>query len=142
MKRLFSALAVGLVIAGPLGVAPGAAAAQSAAPAQQVGSDSGLPLRVTAEFDNWRRVEDADGEGGWIHYSQLSGVRTVLITQDMAVMRSRPQPDAPEVARLESGVIAHIMECAPGWCRLSIDGTRGWVDRAAFWGVDPGEILN
>ena len=102
----------------------------------------GLPLRVTAEFDNWRRVEDSDGEGGWIHYSQLSGVRTVLITQDMAVMHSRPQPNAPEVARLEAGVIAYIMQCAPGWCRVSIDGTRGWVETGALWGVEPDEILD
>lgn len=102
----------------------------------------GLPLRVTAEFDNWRRVEDPDGEGGWVHYSLLSGVRTVLITRDMAVMRSRAQPNAPEVARLEAGVIAHIMQCIPDWCRLSVDGTRGWVLRDAFWGVDPNETLD
>ena len=37
---------------------------------------AGMPLRVTAEFGHWRRVEDQDGAGGWVHYSLLSGVRT------------------------------------------------------------------
>ncbi|HCT32088.1 MAG TPA: aspartyl-trna synthetase, partial [Sulfitobacter sp.] len=35
-----------------------------------------LPLRITAEHGHWRRVEDRDGMGGWVHYSLLSGTRT------------------------------------------------------------------
>ncbi|MCA2014434.1 hypothetical protein LCM17_23285 [Cereibacter sphaeroides] len=101
-----------------------------------------LPLRVTGEFEHWRRVEDAEGEGGWVHYSLLSGVRTVLVTQDMVAMRSNPMPDASEVARLETGVVARIMHCDPIWCQLSVEGVRGWVDRTALWGLDPGETLD
>lgn len=101
-----------------------------------------LPLRVTGEFEHWRRVEDSEGEGGWIHYSLLSGVRTVLVTGDMVPMRASPLSDAPEVAILERGVVARIMECSTTWCRLSVEGERGWVDRSALWGVDPGETLN
>ncbi|MCW1932400.1 SH3 domain-containing protein [Pararhodobacter zhoushanensis] len=101
-----------------------------------------LPLRVTGEFEHWRRVEDSEGEGGWINYALLSGVRTVLVQQDMTPMRARPAPNAPELAYLEAGVVARIMECDPSWCRVSIDGTRGWVDRSVLWGVDPGEVLN
>jgi len=47
----------------------------------------GMPLQVTAEFGNWRRVRDRDGAGGWIHYSLLSGVRTVLVEKDMLALR-------------------------------------------------------
>jgi len=101
-----------------------------------------MPLRITGEFENWRRVEDSEGEGGWMHYSQLSGVRTVLVTRDMVPMLERPQLDAPQVALLEAGVVAHIIECLFDWCRLSVDGTRGWVDRTALWGLDPGELLD
>lgn len=102
----------------------------------------GLPVRVTGEFEHWRRVEDSEGFGGWVHYSQLSGVRTVLVTQDMAPLRSRPMDNAPEVALLESGVVARIVECAPVWCRLNLDGTRGWVLRDALWGLEPDEVLD
>ena len=102
----------------------------------------GLPVRVTGEFEHWRRVEDSEGFGGWVHYSQLSGVRTVLVMQDMAPLRSRPMDNAPEVALLESGVVARIVECAPVWCRLNLDGTRGWVLRDALWGLEPDEVLD
>jgi SH3-like domain-containing protein len=102
----------------------------------------GLPMRVTAEFEHWRRVEDAQGEGGWIHYSQLSGTRTVQVMQDRLPLLSRPVQGSNEVAVLEAEVIAHIMECGLDWCRLSIDGIRGWAPRSALWGLLPGEVLN
>lgn len=102
----------------------------------------GLPVRVTAEFEHWRRIEDIEGQGGWVFYTQLSGVRTVLVTQDMAPMFSRPMDNAPEVALLEAGVVGRIMECGPVWCRLNIEGTRGWVNREALWGLEPGEVLD
>lgn len=53
---------------------------------------AGMPLRITAEFEHWRRVEDQDGAGGWVHYSLLSGVRTVVVTTDMAEFRDTPDP--------------------------------------------------
>ena len=101
-----------------------------------------LPLRVTGEYEHWRRVEDSEGQGGWIHYTLLSGVRTVVVQSDLTPMRSNPQPNAHEIALLETGVVAHIMECDPDWCRLSIDGSRGWVERGALWGLFPHELLD
>ena len=35
------------------------------------------PLRITGEYEHWRRVEDVDGQGGWMHFRLLSGVRVV-----------------------------------------------------------------
>ena len=101
---------------------------------------AGMPLRVVAEFGHWRRVEDKDGAGGWIHYALLSGVRTALVTQDMLELRSRPHPDADIVARAEMGAIVRLGECDPGWCRISGGGQRGWVPKSAIWGVDPDEV--
>ncbi|WP_304617554.1 SH3 domain-containing protein [Paracoccus sp. (in: a-proteobacteria)] len=100
---------------------------------------AGMPLRVTAEFGHWRRVEDSDGAGGWVHYALLSGVRTVLVTEDMLELRTRPNSNADVVARAEARAILRLGECNPEWCRVSGGGQRGWVPKAAIWGVDPGE---
>ena len=35
----------------------------------------GLPVMVSAEFDHWRKIRDADGAEGWVHRSLLSGPR-------------------------------------------------------------------
>lgn len=101
---------------------------------------AGMPLRVVAEFGHWRRVEDKDGAGGWVHYALLSGVRTAIVTQDMVELRARPDADADIVARAESGAIVRLGECDPGWCRISGGGQRGWVPKSTIWGVDPTEI--
>ena len=101
---------------------------------------AGMPMRVVAEFGHWRRVEDRDGAGGWVHYALLSGVRTALVTQDMLELRTRPNADADIVARAEAGAILRLNECQPEWCRVSGGGQRGWVPKTAIWGVDAAEI--
>src|SRR6201992_1656193 len=40
---------------------------------------SGLPVEITAEFENWRRVGASEGGEGWGHRSLRVGRRTGLI---------------------------------------------------------------
>ena len=100
-----------------------------------------MPLEITAEYGHWRRVRDRDGQGGWVHYSLLSGTRTVIVEDDMVNLFSKPYPNAMVVAQLEMGVVARIDECAIEWCRLMAGGYRGWAQKSALWGVEPDEIL-
>ena len=101
-----------------------------------------MPLRIVAEYENWRRVEDRDGLGGWIHYSLLSGHRTVIVDEDRMALRARADAAAPEVALLEAGVVASVESCEVAWCRLSAGGYSGWAPKSAFWGVDADEVLD
>src|SRR5262245_45303675 len=41
---------------------------------------SGLPVEVTAEFENWRRIRDWEGAEGWVYHSLLSGKRTAIVS--------------------------------------------------------------
>jgi SH3-like domain-containing protein len=99
-----------------------------------------LPLRITAEHGHWRRVQDRDGAGGWVHYSLLSGVRTVVVEEERVALRARPEEGAPAIAELEAGVIARLGACRPDWCRLTAGGYRGWARKAGLWGVAPDEL--
>ncbi|WP_116599522.1 SH3 domain-containing protein [Primorskyibacter marinus] len=99
-----------------------------------------MPLEITAEYGHWRRVRDRDGAGGWVHYSLLSGVRTVLVEREMLDLRIRPDDDAQVAARLEMGVIARLNECTLKWCQLSAGGYNGWAPKADLWGVKPDEL--
>lgn len=98
-----------------------------------------MPLRIIAEHGHWRRVEDREGAGGWVHYSLLSGVRTVLIEEDMAAIHKLADPTSPVQAYAEAGVIARLGSCENGWCTVTADGNKGWMRRAAFWGMMDGE---
>jgi SH3-like domain-containing protein len=101
-----------------------------------------MPLRITAEHGHWRRVEDRDGMGGWVHYSLLSGTRTAIVEKDMLTLHARPDPDAPVIAALELGVIARVSECGEEWCLLRSGGFKGWAPKARLWGVQPRETFD
>ncbi len=102
---------------------------------------AGMPLQVTAEFDNWRRVEDQEGAGGWIHYSLLSGTRSALVTTDLAAFRDDPDDAARVTFQAETGVVGRVLECSADWCRMNVDGSRAWVRKTALWGVSADEII-
>ncbi|MDA5556603.1 SH3 domain-containing protein [Shimia sp. MMG029] len=98
-----------------------------------------MPLQITAEYGHWRRVRDIEGAGGWIHYSLLSGVRTVIVQKDMLPLAVRPD-QTQATAHLELGVIAKLEECTLDWCRLKAGGYKGWVQKTDLWGVSAEEI--
>ncbi|MCP3971027.1 MAG: aspartyl-trna synthetase [Rhodobacteraceae bacterium] len=99
-----------------------------------------MPLQVIGEYGHWRRVHDRDGAGGWVHYSLLSGMRTVIVQEDMLPLLMNPDFAAPVNAHAKIGVVARLGKCAGDWCRITADRHRGWVPRRALWGVLPGEV--
>lgn len=103
----------------------------------------GLPLLITAEYGNWRRVQDAEGAGGWVHYMLLSGVRTALVQGDAPLpLRAKAEDGAQIRAFAEPGVIAKVAHCLGAWCELETGGVKGWVPRAVLWGVTPDETID
>ena len=97
---------------------------------------AGMPLRVTAEYGQWRRVEDRDGAGGWVHYSLLSGVRTAVVAAEIAELRTRADQNAAVSARAEAGAIVKLDRCNDDWCDVTGGGVSGWLPRSALWGAE------
>ncbi|MCM2473584.1 SH3 domain-containing protein [Rhizobium sp. CG5] len=110
---------------------------------------SGLPVEIIQEYENWRRVRDADGTEGWVSQTLLSGERTAVAApwmkakgEDVYVnMRRDSQSTAAIVAKLQPGVVLKLDECNGNWCRAETDGTEGWVAQAEIWGAYPGEAF-
>lgn len=103
----------------------------------------GVPVEIIAEFDNWRRVRDSEGDDGWVFHSRLSGRRTAQINpklkdKDLALY-ARDSEGAQVTARLQPGVIGSVEQCSGRWCRISGDGFEGWMQQDRLWGVYPGE---
>lgn len=96
-----------------------------------------MPLLLVDEYGQWRRVQDLEGAGGWMHYSLLSGNRSVIVLPDELDLRRAPQTDARVSARLKAGVVAWLGECADGWCEVEVQGAEGWANQTALWGVSP-----
>jgi SH3-like domain-containing protein len=107
---------------------------------------SGLPVEITAEFENWRRVRDSEGAEGWVYHSLLSGRRTAVITmksrEDLAPLYERADRASAVTARLQAGVITQVRQCESGWCRVSGNGFDGWIEQQRLWGVYADEKVN
>ena len=99
---------------------------------------AGLPVEITAEFENWRRVRDSEGSEGWVYHSLLSGRRTAVAMKskdELAPLRDRADTASPVSARLQAGVVAQVKRCSGGWCRIIGNGFDGWIEQQRLWGV-------
>jgi SH3-like domain-containing protein len=99
----------------------------------------GVPVLVTAEFDHWRKVLDADGAEGWLHKSLLSGKRTAVVSGGTRDFHLTGDTDSPIVYRAEAGVIGALDACIGGWCRMEIHDQTGWIKRRHIYGALPDE---
>lgn len=106
---------------------------------------SGLPMEIIQEYDNWRRVRDAEGSEGWINQSLLSGKRTAIVApwqrgKDTQInVYEEPRAEASVVAKVEPGVIGSIKSCDGQWCQMTLGGQTGWISQSLVWGAYPGE---
>lgn len=107
----------------------------SAHPVLWVYQRAGLPLRITAESGNWRRIEDFEGERAWVHVATLSSQRTALITAESAALRADAKPKSRVRAWMKAGVVAVLLDCKAGWRKLRISGRSGWVPADQVWGT-------
>jgi SH3-like domain-containing protein len=100
---------------------------------------AGLPVEITAEFENWRRVRDSEGAEGWVYHTLLSGRRTAVVTlkskEDLAPLYDQADLTSAVAAKLQAGVVASVKRCAVGWCRIAGDGFDGWIEQQRLWGV-------
>jgi SH3-like domain-containing protein len=106
---------------------------------------AGIPVEITAESDNWRRIRDAEGAEGWVFHSLLSGRRTVLVAPSSKTaaypLYERPASDTRVVAKLEPRVLGTVRSCDKKWCRIFGDGFDGFIEQHLLWGVYPNETV-
>ncbi len=99
-----------------------------------------MPLQVIDEFEHWRRVVDFEGQGGWMHFRLLSGVRTVVFMADVTLYK-KPSAEAEPLGSGERGAIAFLEACTPDWCRVSKGGVWGWMEKPQIWGAGVEEVF-
>jgi SH3-like domain-containing protein len=107
---------------------------------------AGLPVEITAEFENWRRIRDSDGTEGWVYHSLLSGRRTGVVTakskDELIALHERADGKSAVIAQLQPGVQGSVKRCSNGWCRVQGQGFDGWLPQERLWGVYPNEKID
>jgi SH3-like domain-containing protein len=106
---------------------------------------AGLPVEITAESENWRKIRDSEGTEGWVFHTLLSSRRTALVApwakkeaKDFPLYESR---GGGVVAKLQPGVLASVKSCDGKWCRIFGEGFSGYIEQERLWGVYPNETV-
>ena len=105
----------------------------------------GLPVEITAEFGNWRRIRDWNGDEGWVHGSLLTGRRTALVNPwsqaQPVTLRASAEEKSSVRAIMHPKVLVRIEECDGEWCEVNARGRDGYVRQTELWGAYPREVF-
>lgn len=103
-----------------------------------------VPVEVTAEFENWRRIRDVDGDQGWVFHTLIDGERTVMVvgpdkqaprTGDLVPLHFAPDTASDEVALVEPGVVGALVNCSQTWCAVRMGPHEGFMRATALFGI-------
>ena len=104
---------------------------------------AGMPVEITAEFENWRRIRDWEGAEGWVYHSLLSGKRTAVVapsqSSNLVPLFDKADAKAAEAAKLQPGVMGSIKTCDGQWCLFAGKNFSGYVQQDRLWGAYPKE---
>lgn len=114
--------------------------------------NSGLPVEIIQEFDQWRQIRDSEGTEGWVFQSLLSGRRTAIVApwdietnngnpDNFAKAYSERSLNSKVVAKLQPGVVVKIESCDKAWCKIVKDKFVGYLPKPQIWGVYPEEMI-
>jgi SH3-like domain-containing protein len=110
-------------------------------PVRWVYQRKGLPVRVIAETEEWRRIQDPQGSTAWVLRRMIDGKRTAIVrpARDMRLgMHVKPDSGSRVAAWASDGVIVEITDERPGWREIKSGRFKGWVPAAQLWGGDDG----
>ena len=99
-------------------------------------NQKGYPLKIIAEFNNWRKVKTYNNFTGWIHTQLLSSFRTGLITRK-TLLKTIPSNSGNSVAKLLPNLLINIKNCKEKWCKIEVITNKvfvGWVKKETIWG--------
>ena len=95
-----------------------------------------LPLKLLDQYDNWRQIQDINGEVSWIHVSNLSRSRSIIITDPNGkTLYVKPNIGSAKIAILKNNVQCMLKKHTANWCKLDCDGIVGWTRSVNLWGV-------
>ncbi len=99
-----------------------------------------LPVKILQVQPSWRKVQDPDGEVGWMLVNLLSDTRTAIVTgNEPRPMRETGVAGGKVRYLAQPGVVGRLNSCANNWCEMEVGGRRGFISVDHIWGVERGE---
>ena len=92
-----------------------------------------LPIKQIDKKENWRRIIDLKNNSGWIHWSQLKPINSIIPLEDKILFKN-PTIFSQPLAKIQKGRVLVIQKCTLNWCKIKSRKFKGWVKVNNIWG--------
>ena len=102
-------------------------------PVKYVYKKINLPIKQIDKKENWRRIIDAKNNSGWIHWSQLKKINSIIPLQDK-ILFNEPSKFSKPLAKIKKGRVLVLQKCNGIWCKIKTENFKGWIKIDNIWG--------
>ena len=92
-----------------------------------------LPIKQIDKKENWRRIIDLKNNSGWIHWSQLKKVNSIIPLEDKILFKE-PSNFSKPLAKIKKGRVLVLQKCDGVWCKVKSENFKGWIKTNNIWG--------
>ncbi len=92
-----------------------------------------LPIKQIDKKENWRRIIDSKNNSGWIHWSQLKKVNSIIPLENKILFK-KPSIYSEPLAKIKKGRVLVLDKCDSIWCRVKTGKFKGWIKTNNIWG--------
>ena len=93
-----------------------------------------FPIKQIDKKENWRRIIDFKNNSGWIHWSQLKSVNSIIILEDK-ILFNKPSNFSKPIAQIQEGRVLILNKCEKEWCKIKTGKFKGWIKTDNIWGI-------
>ena len=102
-----------------------------------------LPVEIIDEYQVWRKINDREGNQGWIHKTLIQGDRYAIINQQYnSSVQIYSKPKGHIIGEIGEYNIVKIKICLNQWCKINYKKNSGWINKKYLWGVYNDEKIN
>ena len=92
-----------------------------------------LTIKQIDKKENWRRIIDSKNNSGWIHWSQLKKVNSIIPLEDKILFK-KPSYFSKPIAKVKQGRLLIVQKCDGKWCKIKSEKFKGWIKINNIWG--------
>ena len=102
-------------------------------PIKYVYKKMNLPIKQIDKKENWRRIIDFKNNSGWIHWSQLKKVNSIIPLENKILFK-KPSIYSEPLAKIKKGRVLVLDKCDSIWCKVKTGKFKGWIKTNNIWG--------
>ena len=101
------------------------------------------PVEIIDEYIDWRKINDYEGNNGWLHKSLIKGKRFAIVnTPYQEGLQVFIKPKGNNIGKIGKKNVLEVKTCLMNWCKIKYGKNTGWVNKLNLWGVYDNETIN